>query len=366
MSKSKFGYSAAAPSLDIPSSHGSTYLDFIQSRRGVRNPTTRQTSELFKTADEKMMRIQDIVWQIADTNVPVLITGESGVGKEVVAKAIHAAGNDQNNPFIAINCASMPSTLLESELFGYEKGAFTGASQRYQGKFEQANNGTLLLDEITEMDLGLQAKLLRVLQEKEIERIGGNGPTPVNTRIVATTKCDLMACIAKGTFRQDLYYRLYVIHLEIPPLRDRPKDIELLGNYFLSECGKTFGKDGLHFAPDAVEKLMTYQWPGNVRELQNVIQRAAIMATDATITAKNVPIEGERKESSFEWVDALPVGQTLRLVETHFILETLKIHSGNRTHAAKTLGISLRTLRNKINEFTALGYEVMAPQNGRL
>jgi transcriptional regulator with PAS, ATPase and Fis domain len=366
MSKSKFGYGAAASSLDSPSGHGSTYLDFIQSRRGVRNAPTRQTSELFKTADEKMMRIQDIVWQIADTNVPVLITGESGVGKEVVARSIHSAGNDQNSPFIAINCASMQPAALESELFGYEKGAFAGASQRYLGKLEQANNGTLLLDEITEMDLTLQGKLLRVLQEKVVDRIGGTGPTPINTRIVASTKCDIMACIAKGTFRQDLYYRLYVIHLEIPPLRDRPKDIDLLSKHFLAECGKNFGKDGLHFAGDAMDKLMTYQWPGNVRELQNVIQRAAIMTPDATISAKHLPIEGDRKESSFEWVEALPMGQTLRLVETHFILETLKIHSGNRTHAAKTLGISLRTLRNKINEFTALGYEVMAPQNGRL
>ena len=313
-----------------------------------------------------MMRIQDIVWQVADTNVPVLISGETGVGKDVVARAIHTAGTDPNKPFIAVNCASMPSSVLESELFGYEQGAFAGANQRYLGKFEQANNGTLQIDEITEMDLGLQAKLLRVLQEKEIERIGGDSAIAVNTRIIATTKSDIMSCIAKGTFRQDLYYRLYVIHLEIPSLRDRPKDIELLGKTFLAECGKTFGKDGLHFASDAMEKLMTYQWPGNVRELQNVIQRAAIMATESTISAKNIPIQGERKESTFEWVEALPMGQTLRLVETHFILETLKIHSGNRTHAAKTLGISLRTLRNKINEFTALGYEVLAPQNGRI
>jgi DNA-binding NtrC family response regulator len=365
MNKAKFGFSAAAPSLDMPPSHGSTYLDFIQSRRGVRSGPQRQTFELFKTADERMMRIQDIVWQIADTNVPVLVTGETGVGKEVVAKAIHRAATDQTRPFHTINCSSVPAQILEKELFGCEPSALPGANQPYLGKLEQANNGTLVIDEIAEMDLSLQAKLLKFLQSKEVERVGSACGVPVNTRVVATSKADIMSCIAKGTFRQDLYYRLYVIHLEVPPLRERPKDIDLLSKHFLAECARNFGKDGLHFAPDAIEKLMSYSWPGNVRELQNVVQRAAVIANDSTLTAKNIPIDGDRKESSLEWVEALPVGQTLRLVETHFILETLKLHSGNRTHAAKTLGISLRTLRNKINEFTALGYEVMAPQNGR-
>lgn len=365
MSKSKFGYSSAAPTVDYPSNHGSTYLDFIQSRRGVRNPPTKQTSELFKTADERLMRVQDIVWQIADTNVPVLITGEAGSGKKVVAKAIHTAGNDTNKAFISINCSAMPSALLESELFGYEKGAFVGANQQCIGKLEQANHGILVLNEISELDLNLQGKILKFLQERQIVRLGGSENIPLTTRIIATTSKELTTCVQRGSFRQDLYYRLYVINLEIPSLRARPKDIDLLGKHFLAECAKAFGKDGLNFAPDALEKLMSYSWPGNVRELQNVVQRAAIMASEQTITARNIPIEGERKETSLEWVEALPLGQTLRLVETHFILETLKVHSGNRTHAAKTLGISLRTLRNKINEFTAIGYEVMAPQNGR-
>jgi transcriptional regulator with PAS, ATPase and Fis domain len=312
-----------------------------------------------------MMRIQDIIWQVADTNVPVLVSGESGVGKDVIAKAIHEAASEKGRAFVSIDCSSVPQTLLESELFGFEQGAFTGAHQRHVGKIEQANDGTLLLDGIDELDMNLQAKLLRTLQEKEIERIGGNSPIKVNTRIIATTSCDIMQKIANGTFRQDLYYRLYVIHLEIPPLRERPKDIEVLGNHFLTECGNNFGKLGLTFADDAIEKLKSYEWPGNVRELQNVIQRAVVMASSNVIKASNLPIEGDKKIVSLEWVGALPLGQTLRTVETHFILETLKNHSGNRTHAAKTLGISLRTLRNKINEFTAQGYEVMAPQNGR-
>ncbi len=362
MTKASFGDSMAAKTVESNYANASTYLDFIQSRRGIRRPGPEQQKELFITADEKMMRIRDIIWQIADTNVPVLITGESGVGKEVIAKAIHEAGKSEERPFVALNCAAMPSTLLESELFGFEKGAFTGAHQRHLGKFEQASNGTLLLDEITEMDPSLQAKLLRVLQEKEIERLGGNGPVPVNTRIIAATNRDIVSEVKKGTFRQDLYYRLYVIHLEVPALRDRPKDIELLSNHFLSQFAANYGKEGLSFAPDAIEKIMNYKWPGNVRELQNVIQRSAIMASGNFITADNIPIEKENTPNSLDWISTLPLGETLQTVETHFILETLKKHRGNRTHAAKTLGISLRTLRNKINEYTAGGYEVMAPQ----
>jgi DNA-binding NtrC family response regulator len=361
MTKGIFGESAAK-AVESNYANASTYLDFIQSRRGIRKPSSDQQKELFLTADEKMMRIRDIIWQIADTNVPVLISGESGVGKEVIAKAVHDAGNEGNRPFVAVNCAAMPSTLLESELFGFEKGAFTGAHQRHIGKFEQANNGTLLLDEITEMDPSLQAKLLRVLQEKEIERLGGSGPVPVNTRIIAATNRDVVAAVKKGTFRQDLYYRLYVIHLEVPALRERPKDIELLSRHLLQKFASTYGKDGITFAPEAMEKIMNYKWPGNVRELQNVIQRAAIMATGNYIMSSDIPIEKEPSLDNLNWVSALPLGEPLQVVETHFILETLKKHQGNRTHAAKALGISLRTLRNKINEYTTCGFDVIAPQ----
>ena len=344
--------------------NASTYLDFIQHRKGRR---PERNKPLFDSADEKMARIQDIIWQIADTNVPVLITGESGAGKEVIARAIHQAGGTERRPFVAVNCAAMPATLLESELFGYEKGAFTGAHQRHAGKFEQAQNGTLLLDEITEIDIALQAKLLRVLQEKEVERIGGQKPVPVNTRVIATTNRDIVSSVTKGRFRQDLYYRLYVLHLEIPPLRERPKDIELLAEKFLNECRTSFNRPGLSFSPEAMEKLRQHTWPGNVRELQNNVQRAVIMSAQDIIREHSLPVHGETSTPvmSLDWVNSLPIGQALKTVETHFILETLKHHQGNRTHAAKTLGISLRTLRNKINEFTAEGYEVTAPISGR-
>ncbi|MBP6218410.1 MAG: sigma-54-dependent Fis family transcriptional regulator [Oligoflexales bacterium] len=345
----------------------SSYLDYIQSRKGKRLEPQRQ---LFETADEKMKRIHDIIWQIADTNVPVLITGESGVGKEVIAKAIHDAAfsNSEERPYVAINCAAMPPTLLESELFGFEKGAFTGAHQRHIGKFELASNGTLLLDEITEMDLNLQAKFLRVLQEKVIDRIGSMTNVPINTRILATSNRDISKTVAQGKFRQDLYYRLYVIHIEIPPLRERPKDISLLAEKFLAECRQNFGRPGLRFSEEAMQKLLHHNWPGNVRELQNIIQRSVILCSNDLLTKDVIPLDihnPSQKANQLEWVSHLPLGQTLRLVETNFILETLKSHQGNRTHAAKTLGISLRTLRNKINEFTMEGYEVIGPLTGK-
>lgn len=360
--------SSTSPLTGMTSTYpnASTYLDFIQNRKG-KKPLTKESSPLFLTADEKMMRIQDIIWQISDANVPVLITGESGVGKEIVAKAIHTASNakDLQKPFIAVNCAAMPSNLLESELFGFEKGSFTGAHQKHIGKFEQANDGTLLLDEITEMDPALQAKLLRVLQEKEIERIGSKINVPFTGRVIATTNRDIVKAVSQGKFRQDLYYRLYVLHLEIPPLRDRPKDIALLAEHFLGECKKSFQRPDLRFSEDAFNKIKSHNWPGNVRELQNIIQRAVLLSVSDTIMPSSIPIENQTQTVSLEWVGALPIGKSLHTVETHFILETLKHHQGNRTHAAKTLGISLRTLRNKINEFTAEGFEVMAPLSGR-
>jgi DNA-binding NtrC family response regulator len=324
-----------------------------------------QTGSLFLAADEKMVRIKEIALQIKDTNVPVLITGESGTGKEVIARAIHQSSSRSDQPFVAVNCAALPPNLLESELFGHEKGAFTGAHQRHLGKFEQATDGTLLLDEVTEMDPALQAKLLRALQEKEIERVGGSGPIPVRTRIIATTNRDLAEAVAAGQFRQDLYYRLHVIQLEVPPLRDRPSDIELLALHFLGHYCAQFAKEGMELALDARAKLKAHTWPGNVRELQNVIQRAVLLTSGRQVQAADLPIESTGAEPQGDWTRHLPIGRPLRDLETQFILETLKHHQGNRTHAARTLGISLRTLRNKINEFTSEGIEVMAPTTGR-
>lgn len=340
------------------------YLKYVQEKRTLERLAPEARSE-FIFADEKMLRIKEIVEQIANANVPVLITGESGTGKEVIARMIHRTSNRKAGPFVAINCAAMPATLLESELFGFEKGSFTGANQRHLGKFEQAAGGTLLLDEVTETDQNLQAKLLRALQEKEIERIGGNGPISVDTRIIATSNRDIAQTVSEGKFRQDLFYRLYVIHLEIPPLRQRPKDIEVLTRHFLRGFSQQYGRQ-MNITADAMNKLVKYSWPGNVRELQNVVQRAVIMnhGTDL-VTADDLALEPAKVTDDLEWVKHLPIGKPMHQVERHFILETLKNHNGNRTHSAKTLGISLRTLRNKINEFSAAGCEIPQPQSGK-
>lgn len=340
------------------------YLDYVQ-EKNAQQPKAPPLGDVdILAADEKMLRLKDVVRQIAAANVPVLISGESGTGKEVFAQAIHKASNRSNQPFVAINCAALPSSLLESELFGYEKGAFTNAHQRHIGKFEQATGGTLLLDEVTEIEPALQAKLLRALQEREIERLGGSGPIPIDVRIIATTNRDIVNAVSSGAFRQDLYYRLYVIHLEVPALRERPKDIELLAQTFLNQQGTTLGRK-LCFSRDALNKLQGYPWPGNVRELQNVIQRTILMSKADLITASDLKLSTERMPNSIDWIRTLPIGRPLQDLETQFILETLKYHRGNRTHAAKTLGISLRTLRNKINEFSALGIDVVTPQTGR-
>lgn len=339
------------------------YLEHIRNQKKQEKKPRQQTEFIF--ADEKMMKIREVIHQIASANVPVLISGESGTGKEIVARMIHACSQRKKDPFIAVNCAALPSSLLESELFGFEKGAFTGADHRHQGKFEQANGGTLLLDEVTETDQSLQAKLLRALQESEIERLGGSGPVKIDTRIIATTNRDIAKTVTEGDFRQDLFYRLYVIHLEIPPLRERRKDIEVLTRHFLKSFSVQFKGQPASITADAMQKLVKYPWPGNVRELQNVIQRAVLMSNTNTITADEFVLENKKVDNNLEWVRHLPIGRKMREVETQFIIETLKNHNGNRTHSAKTLGISLRTLRNKINEFTIEGYEIPQPTSGK-
>lgn len=351
----------AARAHEVTTDVRDDYLNYAQNRP----PQRASTGKYFLSCDEKMLRIQDVIEQIANANVPVLVTGESGVGKEIIAKAVHNASNRRDKPFVAINCAALPPSLLEAELFGYEKGAFTGAGQRHLGKFEQATGGTLLLDEVTEMEPSLQAKLLRALQEHEIERLGGSGPVKVDVRIIATSNRNLSVAVEQGQFRQDLYYRLHVINVEVPALRDRPRDIELLANHFLALYSDQFNKPLMSFAPDAVHKLMLYKWPGNVRELNNVIQRTALLANSTIITARDIPVELGQETSSDNWIASLPIGKSLAEVETQFILETLKFHSGNRTHAARTLDISLRTLRNKINEFTSAGIHVIGPIGGK-
>jgi two-component system response regulator FlrC len=364
MQRSRFATSHVASPRDQGSTGASTYLDFIQRARGARRPDGEKV-DLFLTADEKMRRVQDIVWQIADTNVPVLITGEAGTGKDVISQSIHRAAVQKDRPFITVNCSGSTPAILEAELFGYEKGAFPGANHTTAGKFELASGGTIVLDNITDMDLALQGKILKALQDKEFARVGMTQTSPLNARIIATSNRDILTLVSKGHFRQDLYYRLYVIHIEIPPLRERPKDIQLLSNYFVEKFSRENDRQ-VKLSDEALATLLDHNWPGNVRELQNLLQRAVITAQTDFLMAKDLPLHQAVQVSHLaEWISSLPIGQHLALVETHFILETLKAHSGNRTHAAKTLGISLRTLRNKINEFTAEGYQVTDPQSGR-
>jgi len=364
MQRSRFATTHVATPRDQGTTGASTYLDFIQRARGAKR-SEGERPDLFLTADEKMRRIQDIVWQIADTSVPVLITGEAGTGKDVISQAIHRAAAQKDRPFLTVNCSGSTPALLEAELFGFEKGAFPGAHQVTAGKFELAAGGTIVLDNITEMDLSLQGKILKALQDKELSRVGSSQSYPLTARIIATTNRDILSLVSKGHFRQDLYYRLYVIHIEIPPLRERPKDIQVLSNFFVEKFAREIGRS-VKLSDEALRTLLDHNWPGNVRELQNLLQRAVATAPTDFLTAKDLPLHQAVQVSQLaEWISALPIGQQLALVETHFILETLKAHSGNRTHAAKTLGISLRTLRNKINEFTAEGYEVMDPQSGR-
>lgn len=365
---SQFSNTAIQNGHSIETTDQSEFLNFLHDQR--KNPEKTDTKLSLPTFSintcidysPRMNKIRELINQISDTNVPVLITGESGVGKEIIARYIHATSSSNNGPFIAVNCAALPSSLLESELFGHEKGSFTGAHTRHIGKFEQANLGTILLDEITEMDLNLQSKLLRVLQEKEIDRVGGSSTIPIKTRIIATSNRDISKIVACGQFRQDLYYRLHVIHIQIPPLRERGGEILPLANHFLKNYCLQFGRPTPTINPQAEHQLKSYDWPGNIRELQNTIQRAILLSKNNVISGEDLNlIQIINSEESDHWTKHLPIGHPLRDVETQFILATLKHHEGNRTHAAKTLGISLRTLRNKINEFHSEGLTVTSP-----
>ena len=305
--------------------------------------------------------------QIASSDASVLITGESGTGKEVISRFIQSKSKRADKPFISVNCAAIPENLLESELFGHEKGAFTGAVARRIGKFEEADGGTLLLDEISEMDARLQAKLLRALQEKEIDRVGGTKPVKVNLRVLATSNRDLQAEVKKGTFRQDLYFRLNVISIEMPSLRSRKDDVEPLTQYFITKYSQANGIPERPLSPKALEKLQSYAWPGNVRELENTIHRAVLMAQGEAIGPDAILLSGTTNEpaSPTPALSASPsaspsgpndlVGRTVASVEKELILDTLHHCLGNRTHAANILGISIRTLRNKIKQYSDEG-----------
>ncbi len=305
------------------------------------------------TCDPRMEKLLDMARAVADSRATVLISGESGTGKELLARFLHENSSRQGGPFVAVNCASLPEGLLESELFGHEKGAFTGAIARKLGKFELAQGGTILLDEISEMAVSLQAKLLRVLQENEIDRVGGKRPIPVDVRVVATTNRDLAEHIEKGEFREDLYYRLNVIPLRIPPLRERPGDVMLLAQHFLEIYAAENHKSGLKIGQRAAELLKAQRWPGNVRELQNTMERAVLLAQGGEITPEALLFEDQvpPPAATPAGLDLSGAPPTLREAERILINRALDHTEGNRTHAAKLLGISVRTLRNKLNEY---------------
>jgi two-component system response regulator FlrC len=301
------------------------------------------------TKDPNMYSIKAFAAKVASSNATVFIQGESGTGKELFARFIHNQSGRKDRPFVALNCAALPETLLESELFGYEKGAFTGAIRNREGKFELANTGTLLLDEVTEIPLHLQAKLLRVIQENEVDRLGGRYPVRVDVRIIATTNVRIEDRVKESKFRKDLYYRLNVIPLRIPPLRERPGDIVQLAEFFLAGYSAENGLKAASFTPEALRKLADYSWPGNVRELQNVVQRAVLISEAASVGSDCIILDPgiEEETTQTSGFSLMPLCE----VEKIMIAKALSTFEGNRTRAAEILGISVRTLRNKLAEY---------------
>ena len=333
--------------------------------------------------DEAMLAVLKLADQVAGSEASILITGESGTGKEVLARYVHRKSARVDKPFVSVNCAAIPENLLESELFGHEKGAFTGAVARRIGKFEEATGGTLLLDEISEMDVRLQAKLLRAIQERVIDRVGGGKPVPVDIRIIATSNRNLTDAVKEGRFREDLLYRLNVVNLKIPSLRDRPADILALAEHFGRKYAEINGMPERPLSADAKRELIAARWPGNVRELENTIHRAVLLASgieigiEAIRSPDGARMEGTavvprssdpvaRAAQTAEAVTRALVGRTVAEVERDLILDTLDHCLGNRTHAAKILGISIRTLRNKLNEYEADGIDVPDPGTSRI
>ncbi len=350
----------------------------------VLEAVTAETKTLvFK--DPAMSKVIHLADQVATSDASILITGESGTGKEVMARYIHTKSRRASRPFISINCAAIPENLLESELFGHEKGSFTGAAARRIGKFEEANTGTLLLDEISEMDPRLQAKLLRAIQEREIDRVGGSKPVKIDIRVLATSNRDLQAEVRNGNFREDLLFRLNVVNIALPPLRDRPSDLELLAEHFVAKYAEANGTPDRPLAASTMDAIRAYHWPGNVRELENTMHRAVLLATGDEIspTAIMLPdgsrpgemmpnanaggnasaggVSGEIQDSAAVAGITSHVGRTVADVERDLIIDTLSHCLGNRTHAANILGISIRTLRNKLKLYTEGGANVPGP-----
>ena len=331
-------------------------------------------SHAIVSRDPRMAVVMRLADQVAPADAAVLITGDSGTGKELMARYLHRRSRRAERPFVSVNCAAIPDNLLESELFGHEKGAFTGAVARRIGKFEEANGGTLLLDEISEMDPRLQAKLLRAIQEREIDRVGGTQPIKVDIRLLATSNRDLEEAVREGAFREDLYFRLNVVNIVLPPLRERPADIAILSEHFAKKYAEANGTGEKRLSPDALAKLTAHHWRGNVRELENTMHRAVLLATGDEIGADAIMLSGQSLAAAPDSQEPDPeanqaaashsglVGRTVAEVERDLIIETLQHTLGNRTHAANILGISIRTLRNKLKQYSEEGVAVPTPR----
>ncbi len=321
---------------------------------------SRELRERYRFANiigksKPMLEIFSTIEKIASSRASVLITGESGTGKELIAKAIHYSGSRRDGPFISINCGALTETLLESELFGHEKGAFTGAIAMKKGRFELADKGTLFLDEIGDMPASLQVKLLRVLQEMEFERVGGTRTIKVDVRIISASNKTMKEEVEKGRFREDLFYRLNVIHIHIPPLRERVEDIKLLVNYFLDKYSKEEGKEGIKISADAWKALYSYHWPGNVRELENVIERAVVLNSDGIIDLDDLPLEISKRDQELDIDRFIPIGaplqKTLEEIEKALITRALRYNNNVQAHAARMLGITKSLMQHKIKKY---------------
>jgi DNA-binding NtrC family response regulator len=297
-----------------------------------------------------MQNIFASVMRVAPSRATVLLAGESGVGKDLIARAIHFHSPRKDRPFVKINCTALPENLMESELFGYEKGAFTGANMSKPGKFEQADSGTVMLDEIGDVPGNIQVKLLRVLQEREVERLGSNKTLNIDVRVIAATNKDLRAALEDGTFREDLYYRLNVVPIEVPPLRDRKEDIPYLANYFVDKLGRENGGQVRGITESAIDKLMQYSWPGNVRELENVIERSIVMTTGEKLDADDIRLDMNLRPRVHAGEMALPEGMNLDQYEQELIRTALKQANNNKSQAARILGLTRNSLRYRLTQ----------------
>ena len=326
-----------------------------QSKYNRKSPGDEPIGKEIITRNRKIQDMLSRARSVAPSTATVLIQGESGTGKELLAAYVHHHSRNPQAPYVAVNCAALPDTLAESELFGHEKGSFTGAIGRKIGKFELAKQGSLVLDEISEMPLPLQAKLLRGLQEKEIDRIGGIHPIPIDARVIAISNVDLKTAVTEGKFRQDLYYRINVIPLTLPPLRERKEDIELLAEHFLRKYCLANQKTITGIDDIAMKILINYSWKGNIRELENTMERAVLISVGGIILPEHLLLDLSEHESESAATFSVNAGYTVREMEKELIFRTLKDVNDNRTHAAELLGISIRTLRNKLREYREEG-----------